>query len=84
MECSLTGCTITVASLLNREGISASSFDNWTPVLAIGSNAGVSQLARKFAKEFFPEGVVLPVVQVPGLTSVPLLSTSDLLSGAGS
>ncbi|CAG9464428.1 unnamed protein product [Pedinophyceae sp. YPF-701] len=35
----------------------------WTPVLAIGSNAGVAQLARKYPRDLFPGGVVIPVVQ---------------------
>eukprot|EP01025_Chloroclados_australasicus_P039045 TRINITY_DN4032_c0_g1_i1.p2 TRINITY_DN4032_c0_g1~~TRINITY_DN4032_c0_g1_i1.p2 ORF type:complete len:367 (-),score=19.22 TRINITY_DN4032_c0_g1_i1:243-1343(-) len=35
----------------------------WTPVLAIGSNASPSQLLRKYPKDLFPEGVVIPVVQ---------------------
>ncbi|KAF8063801.1 NSE4A [Scenedesmus sp. PABB004] len=34
-----------------------------TPILAIGSNAGPEQLARKFPGELFPDGVVVPVVQ---------------------
>jgi hypothetical protein len=44
--------------------------DHWTPILAIGSNAGVSQLARKFPHQsesddppLFPDGVVVPVVR---------------------
>jgi len=36
----------------------------WTPVLAVGSNAGVEQLARKYPPDLFPEGVVIPVVMV--------------------
>lgn len=34
-----------------------------TPVLAIGSNAGPEQLARKFPLSLFPDGVVVPVIQ---------------------
>lgn len=32
-----------------------------TAILAIGSNAGPAQLARKFPIELFPEGVIVPV-----------------------
>ncbi|KAK9836283.1 hypothetical protein WJX81_001870 [Elliptochloris bilobata] len=35
----------------------------WTPVLAIGSNAGPGQLARKYPPDLFPHGVVVPVVR---------------------
>lgn len=34
-----------------------------TPILAIGSNAGPEQLARKFPLNMFPDGVVVPVIQ---------------------
>lgn len=34
-----------------------------TPILAIGSNAGPEQLARKFPLDLFPDGVVVPVIQ---------------------
>ncbi|KAF6265604.1 hypothetical protein COO60DRAFT_1623787 [Scenedesmus sp. NREL 46B-D3] len=34
-----------------------------TPILAIGSNAGPEQLARKFPLDMFPDGVVVPVIQ---------------------
>lgn len=39
-----------------------SSGEPWTAVLAIGSNAGPSQLARKFPRESFPEAAV-PVLR---------------------
>jgi hypothetical protein len=32
-----------------------------TAILAIGSNAGPVQLARKFPMDLFPEGVIVPV-----------------------
>lgn len=32
-----------------------------TAILAIGSNAGPAQLARKFPLDLFPQGVVVPV-----------------------
>jgi len=32
-----------------------------TAILAIGSNAGPQQLARKFPLDLFPEGVIVPV-----------------------
>lgn len=32
-----------------------------TAILAIGSNAGPAQLARKFPIVLFPEGVIVPV-----------------------
>ncbi|KAL3135579.1 hypothetical protein ABBQ38_006059 [Trebouxia sp. C0009 RCD-2024] len=34
-----------------------------TPVLAVGSNAAPVQLARKFPKSMFPDGVVIPVLR---------------------
>ncbi|KAI8468085.1 MAG: hypothetical protein J3K34DRAFT_479333 [Monoraphidium minutum] len=34
-----------------------------TPILAIGSNAGPEQLARKFPPALFPRGAVVPVIQ---------------------
>ncbi|KAK9814536.1 hypothetical protein WJX72_007546 [[Myrmecia] bisecta] len=37
--------------------------NHWTPVLAIGSNASVDQLARKFPPDLFPDGVVIPVLR---------------------
>jgi hypothetical protein len=36
---------------------------HFTPILAVGSNAGVAQLARKFPSDLFPSGVVVPVVR---------------------
>lgn len=36
---------------------------HFTPILAVGSNAGVAQLARKFPSDLFPAGVVVPVVR---------------------
>lgn len=38
----------------------------FTPVLAIGSNAGPEQLRRKFPRDAFP-GCVLPVGQIGSL-----------------
>lgn len=35
----------------------------FTPILAIGSNAGPEQLARKFPPDLFPQGAVIPVIQ---------------------
>jgi hypothetical protein len=32
-----------------------------TAILAIGSNAGPAQLARKFPLDLFPKGVIVPV-----------------------
>jgi hypothetical protein len=34
-----------------------------TPIFAIGSNAGVAQLTRKFPPALFPGGVLIPVIQ---------------------
>ena len=52
-----------------QEGISWSPLDvSWTPVLAVGSNAGVSQLCRKYPSSLFPNGVVIPVSSTPSCT----------------
>ena len=59
------GGSCKVAEAMADHGVQfgCDSARDWTPVLAIGSNAGVSQLARKFSAEWAPEGVVVPVVQ---------------------
>lgn len=44
-------------ALLSRDGTPLPL----TPILAIGSNAGPEQLARKFPLDLFPAGVVVPV-----------------------
>uniref|UniRef100_A0A061RM69 Uncharacterized protein n=1 Tax=Tetraselmis sp. GSL018 TaxID=582737 RepID=A0A061RM69_9CHLO len=55
---------MSLADALVLEDISWLPSDvNWTAVLAVGSNAGYSQLCRKFPPELFPDGVVIPVVK---------------------
>lgn len=55
-------------SVLQQEGVQDSALVSTdgkplplTPILAIGSNAGPEQLARKFPLDLFPAGVVVPV-----------------------
>lgn len=60
------GHTQQLADALSAAGVSPSVLDGSTPltaILAIGSNAGPAQLARKFPLELFPQGVVVPVIQ---------------------
>eukprot|EP00668_Euglena_longa_P016909 GGOE01021220.1.p1 GENE.GGOE01021220.1~~GGOE01021220.1.p1 ORF type:complete len:354 (+),score=87.53 GGOE01021220.1:141-1202(+) len=55
-----------VADVLQQRGVPVAAVDpneRWTAVLAIGSNAGVTQLQRKFPADLFPAGTVIPVVQ---------------------
>lgn len=53
-----------LSEVLAAAGVSPSVLTPTTPltaILAIGSNAGPAQLARKFLLELFPEGVIVPV-----------------------
>lgn len=80
-----TGARVTVGELLARRGVDASPYrpgTRWSAVLAIGSNAGVSQLARKYASGVFPGGAVIPVVRsvLEGFDSV----YAPLVAGYGS
>ncbi|KAK9844864.1 hypothetical protein WJX74_007926 [Apatococcus lobatus] len=56
-----------VKQLLEQSSVDAASLlaqdQTWTPVLAIGSNAGPSQLARKFPAKLFPHGVLIPALR---------------------
>lgn len=56
-----------------------------TPVLAVGSNAAPVQLARKFPKSMFPDGVVIPVLRcvLPDFDVVyaPLISSYGSCTG---
>lgn len=56
-----------------------------TPVLAVGSNAAPTQLARKFPAEMFPDGVVIPVLRcvLPDFDVVyaPLISSYGSCTG---
>ena len=56
-----------------------------TPVLAVGSNAAPTQLARKFPAELFPDGVVIPVLRcvLPDFDVVyaPLISSYGSCTG---
>lgn len=58
----------------------------WTPVLAIGSNAGPEQLARKFPAALFPHGVLIPALRavLPDFDVVyaPLVSSYGSATGA--
>lgn len=54
------GCSRTVGELCGGQVRSAGDF---TPVLAIGSNASPQQLARKYPADLFPEGITIPVVE---------------------
>lgn len=68
---------------MSAAGVGSSVLTASTPltaILAIGSNAGPSQLARKFPLELFPEGVVVPVSVSWGL----LWHVNGLLSGTAS
>ncbi len=64
----------------------APSAEPWTPVLAIGSNAGPEQLARKFPPEMFPAGVVVPAVRAVledfDVVYAPLISSYGSCTGA--
>eukprot|EP00879_Flechtneria_rotunda_P014637 GHRR01015296.1.p1 GENE.GHRR01015296.1~~GHRR01015296.1.p1 ORF type:complete len:383 (+),score=106.09 GHRR01015296.1:506-1654(+) len=60
------GKTDKFGDVLRSQGVRSSIITNdhhLTPILAIGSNAGPEQLARKFPLDLFPDGVVVPVVQ---------------------
>eukprot|EP00667_Euglena_gracilis_P012772 EG_transcript_13126 len=60
------GHAVSVEAVLRQREVpaaAASPNQRRTPILAIGSNAGVSQLQRKFPVDLFPAGVVIPVVQ---------------------
>jgi hypothetical protein len=65
----------------------APAAEPWTPVLAIGSNAGPEQLARKFPPEMFPTGVVVPAVRAVledfDVVYAPLISSYGSCTGAG-
>eukprot|EP00775_Hariotina_reticulata_P001048 gene1048-1384_t len=54
-----------------------------TPILAIGSNAGPEQLARKFPLELFPDGVVVPqrMHETEGAYNLCKLEGLQLLEG---
>ena len=56
-----------------------------TPVLAVGSNAAPTQLARKFPPDLFPDGVVIPVLRcvLPDFDVVyaPLISSYGSCTG---
>lgn len=57
-------CACRLAEVLSGAGVAPSVLDSSTPlttILAIGSNAGPEQLARKFPLDLFPQGVVVPV-----------------------
>lgn len=70
---------VDAASLLAEDQV-------WTPVLAIGSNAGPSQLARKFPADLFPHGVLIPALRavLPDFDVVyaPLVSSYGSATGA--
>lgn len=53
-----------LSGVLSAAGVQPSVLAADTPltaILAIGSNAGPAQLARKFPLDLFPEGVIVPV-----------------------
>jgi len=58
------GAPLALREALSLAGVPAGwGVEDWTPVLAIGSNAAPAQLARKFPPEMFGGEVVVPVVR---------------------
>lgn len=76
-----------MAQVLKNHGAKweLSSGQKLTPVLAVGSNAAPVQLARKFPKMMFPDGVVIPVLRcvLPDFDVVyaPLISSYGSCTG---
>jgi len=61
--CARLGFCVRRALELDPDASALAPPGHFAPILAVGSNAGVSQLARKFPPELFPQGVVVPVVR---------------------
>jgi hypothetical protein len=57
-------CNSSLSQVVTAAGVQPSVLAADTPltaILAIGSNAGPAQLARKFPLDLFPGGVIVPV-----------------------
>jgi len=80
------GVSYSGAAVLAGAPGAAPAAEPWTPVLAIGSNAGPEQLARKFPPEMFPAGVVVPAVRAVledfDVVYAPLISSYGSCTGA--